>query len=293
MRETLKNIFTWVNVPLFHVGDTPVTSGNIFFALLTFFCTLAISSVVRKLIKNRLSKDLKFSKGMTYALQRIVHYVIISLGVIISAQFLGINLSSFAVAFGFIGVGIGFGLQNLTSNFISGLILLIEQPVTVGDLVSVEDQIGKVARVQMRATIINTIDNVSIIVPNSKFVENQVINWSHGNTRVRLHCPVGVAYGSDVPLVRDTLLKVANDHSQVLKHPAAEVYFTQFNNSSLDFDLLIWIDKPEKQFAVKSEINYAIDNAFRENKIHIPFPQQDVHLKVTPGLEMIAGARKG
>jgi len=104
---------------------------------------------------------------------------------------------------------------------------------------------------------------------------------------------VGVAYGSDVSLVRDTLLKVANDHSQVLKHPAAEVYFTQFNNSSLDFDLLIWIDKPEKQFAVKSEINYAIDNAFRENKIHIPFPQQDVHLKVTPGLEMIAGARKG
>ncbi len=273
----------FIKMPLFRIGATEVTISNLLLALLTFILTIFLSSFARRLIKKRLSKDLKFSKGMTYAVQRIVHYIIISLGVIIAAQFLGINLSSFAIAFGFIGVGIGFGLQNLTSNFISGLIMLIEQPVTVGDLVTIESQIGKVSKVQLRATIINTIDNISIIVPNAKFVENQLINWSHGDPRVRLHCPVGVAYGSDVPLVRNTLLQVAKGHSQVLKNPAPQVLFERFNNSSLDFDLLVWINNPEKQFVVKSEINYAIDEAFRKNSIRIPFPQSDVHFYTEAG----------
>jgi small-conductance mechanosensitive channel len=277
MEEFISIVFNLVNTPLFSIGQTQVTLGNIVLAVFIFFISFIVSAFIRRIIKSRLSKQLKFSKGMTYAVNRIVHYLIITLGVIIAAQFLGINLDSFAIAFGFVGVGIGFGLQSLTANFISGIIMLIEQPVSVGDMVSIENQVGTVSKVQMRATLINTLDNISIIVPNSKFIDNQVINWSHGDTRVRLHCPVGVSYGSDVPLVRNTLLQVAKEHPDVLKRPEPEVLFLKFNDSSLDFDLLIWIDDPEKQFIVKSQINYAIDEAFRKNNIKIPFPQLDMH----------------
>ncbi len=197
------------------------------------------------------------------------------------------------MAFGFLGVGIGLGLQNITSNFTAGLLLLIERPVAVGDFVNVEGQIGRVTDINMRATRIRTQDNIVIIVPNSKFVDNPVINWSIEDQRVRLHNPVGVAYGSDIQKVTEALMAVAVNHPDVLNSPEPEVRFLGFGNSSLDFDLLYWIDEPRTQFRVQSQINYQIDDAFRREGITIPFPQRDLHLKMGDAVDLLAQRRNG
>jgi len=283
-----ENFTQLVNAPLFHIGQTPVTLGGVGLAILIFVGSLFVSAVVQRIIGVRLSKNLNLSSGISYALQRMLHYLIICLGIVLAAQCIGFNLGSLAVAFGFLGVGVGFGLQNITSNFIAGLILLLERPIGVDDFVSVEGQMGTVVNINMRSTIIRTLDNVSIIVPNSKFVENPVINWSHGDPKVRIHCPVGVAYGSDVSKVKETLLSVARANSKVLQYPEPEVRFLEFGDSSLNFMLYVWMDNPEKQFFLHSEINYAIDEAFRKAGIHIPFPQRDLHLQMTPAVEKLA-----
>ena len=236
---TFKNLTGLLNIPIIHVGQTPVTLGGILSAVLVLLISFVFSKLVQRALTNRMIKKLKLTPGMAYALKRILHYVIVFFGSILAAQCVGLNLGSLAVVFGFISVGIGFGLQNITSNFISGLILLIERPVSVDDFVTVEGQIGRVINISMRSTLILTLDNITIIVPNSKFIENQVVNWSYGDTRIRMHYPVGVAYGSDIPKVKEVLLKVAKDNSNVLEKPAPEVRFLEFANSSLNFELLI------------------------------------------------------
>lgn len=285
---TLEKISKWVNLPLFHIGETPVTFGGIGFAFFIVLSAFIFSAIIQRIIFNRLPSKLKVSSGLVYALKRILHYLIVLIGLLLALQCVGINLGSLAVIFGFLSVGIGFGLQNITSNFIAGLIVLIERPISVGDFIRVEDQVGTVLDIKMRSTVIRTQDNVSIIVPNSKFVENQVTNWSHGDTRIRIHCPVGVAYGSDVETVKRSLLEVAHSFDAILKKPAPEVRFLGFGNSSLDFDLLIWSDNPEQQFKLRSEVNCAIDASFRQNNITIPFPQRDLHVKMTPAIEKLA-----
>lgn len=288
MDISLARIAQLLNVPLVHIGQVPVTLGGILSGILVFCASFLISALVQRALSVRLARKMKLTLGMTYALKKILHYVIVTLGILLAIQCVGLNLGSLAVIFGFISVGIGFGLQNITSNFISGIILLIERPVSVDDFVSIEGQIGRVKKISMRSTDILTLDNISIIVPNSKFIENSVTNWSYGDPRIRLHCPVGVAYGSDIPKVKEVLMSVAQAHKDVLAKPEPEVRFVQFGSSSLDFDLLVWIDEPEKQFLLHSQINYAIDAAFREAGITIPFPQTDVHVQLTPAIEKLA-----
>jgi len=286
----LEQSLKWVNTPLFYIGQTPVTLGGVGSAILVFTGSFFVSAFLRRLIGNRLVERFKLPSGMDYAIKRTLHYLVVLLGLVLATQCVGLNLGSFAIIFGFLGVGIGFGFQNVTSNFISGLIILLERPISVRDFVKVEDQVGTVEQISMRSTLIRTQDNVSIVVPNSKFVENPVTNWSHGDPRIRIHCPVGVAYGSDIPKVKATLLNVATSYSGALKEPKPEVRFLEFGNSSLDFDLLVWINEPRKQFGIRSDINYAIDAAFREAAIQIPFPQRDVHLQLTPAIEKLAKA---
>lgn len=287
----LQYIVELVNKPIVHIGTTPVTFGGIGAAVIIFFGSAVLSSFVQRLISARLSKNPKFSTPVIYAINRILHYIIVLFGVVMAAQTIGFNFGTLAVAFGFLGVGIGLGLQNITSNFTAGLILLIERPVAVADFVNVDGQVGQVISINMRATKIKTLDNIIIIVPNSKFVENPVINWSIDDPRVRLHCPVGVAYGSDVRKVKETLLKVANDHPDVLKDPPPEVRFLEFGDSSLNFKLLVWTDEPKKQFLMQSQINFMIDEAFRKEDVQIPFPQRDIHVKMTPAIEKLIKGR--
>jgi len=275
----LDAVIYWVNVPIFHIGQTPVTLGGVGSAAIVFFGALMLSRFLQRAISNKLTEKLHLSSGAAYAIKRILHYGIVFFGVLLAAQCVGLNLGSLAVVFAFLGVGIGFGLQNSTSNFISGLILLFERPISVGDFVTLENQVGTVVQINMRATIIRTLDNINMIIPNSKFIENEVINWTHYDTNVRIHCPVGVAYGSDVPKVKEVLLAVAAGEPRVMKRPEPEVRFMEFGDSSLNFELLVWTAKPVEQFVLRSCINYAIDEAFRKAGIQIPFPQRDLHLK--------------
>ena len=283
-------IIEWINVPIVHIGQSPVTLGGLASAFFIFFVFLFVSAILQRLLSDRLTKKFNLTSGMTYALRRIVHYVMVLLGFILAVQCIGLNLGSLAVIFGFLSVGIGFGLQNITSNFISGLILLFERPINVGDFVSVAGQAGRVIKINMRSTHIQTLDQVTLIIPNSKFVESDVTNWSHGDTRIRLHCPVGVAYGSDTELVTKTLLEVAQTHHEVLTEPTPSVRFLEFGDSSLNFDLMVWIQYPRHQYQVRSDINYAIDAAFRKAGVQIPFPQRDLHLQMTPAVEKLAGS---
>lgn len=292
MNLALEDVLKWINFPIIHVGDTPVTLGGLGTASLVFLGFLFVSHIIQKALSLQLEKRFKVSSGVSYAILRFIHYGVIVVGGIVASQIVGLNLGSLAVVFGFLSVGIGFGLQNVTSNFISGLILLVERPISVGDFVSVEGQVGKVLQINMRSTIIMTLDNLAIIVPNSKFVENNVINWSFQDTKVRIHCPVGVAYESDIAKVKETLLSVAKSHPDIVEYPLPEVRFLEFGSSSLNFDLLVWTDEANKQYLLKSQINYAIDEAFRKANIRIPFPQQDLHLQMTPAIQALAGLKR-
>ena len=205
------------------------------------------------------------------------------------------DLSGLTVVAGLLSVGIGFGLQNTASNFISGLILLFERPIKVGDWITVGEVSGDVREINLRSTTVITPDNISIIVPNSEFVSGRVVNWSHGERKIRVHIPVGVAYGSDVELVTRVLLEEAERHSGVMRTPAPKVWFTGFGDSSLNFELLAWIPEPTARPQVISDLNYAIDSAFRRNNVEIPFPQRDVHVRSgeLPRLRTERGAEDG
>lgn len=288
-----EQILKWMNLPLIHVGSSPVTLSGMMTAVIVFTIFLFLSGIVQKVLLKRVAAHLKMESGMTYALTRVVHYTMVVFGAVLAAQCVGLNLGAFGVMFGFLSVGIGFGLQNVTSNFIAGLILLLERPITVGDMISVEGQVGKVLQINIRTTVIETFDRVSIIVPNGKFIENSVINWSHGDPKVRVHCPVGVAYGSDLKKVKEILLRIAAENPDAIQDPAPDVLFLKFGDSSLDLDLVVWTGVPDNQGRMRNKINYAIYEAFAKEGIEIPFPQRDLHLKTTPSaVELFQGLGK-
>jgi len=178
-----------------------------------------------------------------------------------------------------LSVGIGFGLQNLTSNFIAGVILLFEQHIKVGDRVTVGDTEGDVAEINIRSTTIHSLNNVAIVVPNSEFISGTVINWSHGDPRTRLENDVGVSYDSDLDTVIRCLTEAAEEHAEVLKHPAPEVLHRGFGDSAWNMRLRAWVDTPQGRIRIQSDIYCAIVKRFREHHVEIPFPQRDLHLR--------------
>ncbi len=188
-------------------------------------------------------------------------------------------------------MGIGFGVQNITNNFISGFIITLERPIQVGDFIKIGDLVGIVKQVGARSTEITTPDKVTIIVPNSRFLESEVINWSDGDPVSRLRVPVGVAYGSDISKVKTALLEAVKRHPEVLLRPEPEIWFQSFGDSALNFEIMVWTGEPRKQFRVKSDLNYAIEASLRRHGIEVPFPQQDLHLR-SPQLEEIIGLLK-
>jgi hypothetical protein len=190
-----------------------------------------------------------------------------------------VDVSSLTILASLLGVGIGFGLQNITSNFVSGIIILLERPIKVGDFINVGDLVGTVERIGARSTEIRTPDQVSIIIPNADFVNARVVNWSHGHPVSRLRVPFGVAYGSDVNRVQQVVLQAAKSHADVLGYPKPHVWFSGFGDNSLDFELLVWINDPRSQFQLKSDLYYLLEASLRRHRIEIPFPQRDLHLR--------------
>ncbi len=247
----------------------------VFMSLLVFFSG-KLKTIFVKQILSKYSDDI----GVSQSIGTIIQYFFIIIGAFVVIQSSGINLGSLNVLAGALGVGIGFGLQNIANNFISGLIILFERPIKVGDRIEVGSITGDVVKISSRASTVNTNDNISIIIPNSDFINKQVINWSHNDRRIRYHVPVGVSYKEDPAVIKEVLLEVAIANNDVLKRPAPDVLFIGYGDSSIDFDLLIWtsnyIDKP---IMLKSQLYYEIFEKFKERNIEIPFPQRDLHLK--------------
>ena len=264
---------------IFQIKQTPVTAFSIFLFLLVFFLFLVFSHIFCKLLLVRLTKKLHVEEGTVYTFTRITHYIIMFVGALVAFQFVGIDLSGLVVIFGALSVGIGFGLQNLTSNFISGLIILFERPIKVGDRVTVGDVEGDVTEINIRSTEVRSLNNISVIVPNSEFVSSQVINWSHGDLKVRLDIDVGVSYGSDLDTVLRCLQEVAEEHSEVLQKPTPEALHLGFGDSSWNMRLRVWIAHPKRHPYIRSDINCAIVRKFRTNGVEIPFPQRDLHVR--------------
>ncbi len=272
--ETLNQILDFQVVV---IGGSAITAKHILLFTAALLITRYASRSTRRLLSEHVLRSVEAAPR--YVILRITGYAVWVVGIIVALDLLNIDLTALAVVAGGLGIGIGFGLQNVVSNFVSGLVLLLEQPIRIHDRITVENVEGNVADIHFRSTTIVTNDNIAIIVPNSQFINQTVTNWSHGDPNIRVHVPVGVAYGSDVEKVTRILEEVAGNTEHVLKHPPPEVRFNEFGDSSLNFELLVWSDDPPGHLALRSRLNYSIDAEFRHNGIEIPFPQRVVHIE--------------
>lgn len=266
--------------PIVHLAAGPLTLASIlvafFIIVVAQLVSLAFGRGVRRLLRHRGVHD-----GAGFAMGKIVRYIVLMLGMTVAFTSIGLKLDALLAASAALFVGIGFGLQTIAQNFISGVIVLIERPVGKGDFVQIGETSGTVVDIGLRATQVVTRDEVTIIVPNSELVTRQVVNHSVPTSRRRIRVEVGVAYGSDVDQVTRALLEVATGANGVLVEPAAEVRLERFGASSLDFSLLVWIGDPSQDLRIASRLRFAIESAFRVHAITIPFPQSEVYLRGT------------
>jgi len=239
-----------------------------------------ISSRTKRFLFNRFLVNSGLDRALQYAIAQIISNAVLVVGVLIVLENTGIHLGALAVFAGAVGVGVGFGLQNIASNFISGLVILAERPITIGDRVEVAGITGQVQQIRARSTVIRTNDNITMIVPNTKFIDSPVTNWTYGDPRVRFRIPVGVAYGSDIAKVREALLAAGRENANTLKDPAPSVFLEKFGDNSIDFELVVWSSEMSaRPSRYRSDLNFAIERKFRESGIEIAFPQRDLHIR--------------
>lgn len=258
--------------------------------LLTLVAVLLAMVIVASALTNLMRSRVLRATGISLAAQEAIavlsKYTLLLLGTVVVLQLWGIDLSSIALIASGLGIGVGLGLQGLVKDFVSGLVLVFERPVQVGDFVDFGEVKGTVARIGSRSTEIRTLDSVSIIVPNSRFLESEVINWSHGNPVSRIRLPVGVAYSADPQAVRSALLEACQSNQEILTTPAPQVFFLGFGDNAFNFQLLVWIAQPSRQLVIKSDLYFAIEACLRQHGIEIPFPQRDLHIRSDLPLEL-------
>ena len=265
----------------FTIGEKHITLGLVLIAGVCLYGALFASRVMQFFLMRDVFLRRQVDSGIGLSITRLLHYAFVLLGVFLALATLGFELTNLAIIASALSVGIGFGLQTIVNNFVCGLILLFERPVKVGDIIQLGEQWATIRDIGLRATTIQTFDQSDIVVPNSDLITNQVTNWTLGNRRIRLSLTVGVAYGSDVPAVLKILEECSQNNPRVLQNPAPSIFFMAFGDSSLDFQLRVWIDDIDYMNVVRSELNQEIDRQFRERGIEIPFPQRDIHLRST------------
>ena len=264
----------------FTFGRITVSASSIIIGLFVIFLTIAVARSASGLIERRMALRRHIDPGLRYTISRLVKYFVITVGFLLALkQAFAVDLTSIAVIFTALSVGIGFGLQYLAADIASGFILLFERPIRVGDRITIGEDEGDVQSINLRTTVVTTNDRIAIIVPNSKMVTQSVINWSYGDPRARIAIPVGVADDSDIQLVTDTLLNAAKGVENVLTDPPPIVQFLKFGDYSLEFRLLVWTNQPRRHVQIRSDINYRIAELFRERGIKSPYPTQEFLLK--------------
>jgi len=278
--EILNKVDQVLRIPLFKLGGLSLSIMTLLVLAVCLVTLLWGSGRVRAwIIAGRFGMR-DADEGVRYAFGSITRYVVIVVGLLAILEVLGIRLDAITVVAGALGVGIGFGLQQVTSNFVSGLILLVERPIKVGDRIEVGGVNGDVVKIAPRATTVVTNDNIAVIVPNSSFITSTVVNWSYSDRNVRFSIPAGVSYGSDPERVKAVLLDVARAHPGVLGEPAPDVVFDGFGDSAINLTLRVWTNAyTTRPTMLRSDLNFAIFKAFRENSIEIPFPQRDLHVR--------------
>lgn len=268
------------DLKLFTIGETEVYINQLVIALFAFIAGVILSKIIARRVGKKVLPRMKVQEGPANAIQTILYYFLLVITAVVALQIAQVPLTIFTIFGGALALGIGFGSQNIMNNFISGLILMLERPIQVHDFVTINGETGKVLKIGARATHIQRYDGVTNIVPNSLLLENCVSNWALPDPRIRSIIPVGVAYGSDVQLVKKTLEQLLTDHVRVLESPDNRVLFMGFGDSSLDFEVHFWIS-PRSTFdrrQIESDLRFKIDALFREHNITIPFPQRDVHI---------------
>ena len=269
------------------IGGTKITLINVAHLIIFLVFFTFLSRIIKEALQNRVLPRTRLDVGARATFVSIVIYSFWILAIYTGINILGINLSSLAFMAGALGIGIGFGLQNIVNNFVSGIILLFDPSIQVGDMVQIGEDWGTVARINIRTTIVQTFDNAALIIPNSEMLSNRVMNWSYKDPKVRRQVDVGVAYGSDVQLVRKILLKIVGDMPEIMNDPAPRVDFVDFADSALIFRVRFWISSPNFWLAAPTELRFRIDEEFKKNGIEIAFPQQDIHIRSASGLDNI------
>jgi small-conductance mechanosensitive channel len=265
---------------LIDLGDSHLTLGGIIKLLVVLTLVFIAERILRRILRKRVLSRTHLTPDLQYAVSRFFGYCFIALGFFVAFKVVHLDLSSLAVIVGGLGVGIGFGLQNIISNFVSGLIILAERTITIGHRIEVGGVAGQVSKINLRSTIVITNDNISIIVPNSSLITNPVTNWSYGDPRVRMRLPIGVAYGTDIDKLQRILLETAAETPAVLKEPPPSLLFLGYGESSLDFELAVWtVEMANNPKRFRSNLYFAIERKFREHNIEVPFPQRDLHLR--------------
>jgi small-conductance mechanosensitive channel len=278
-RDLAARVWHYLDDP-YHIGNLDVSVTRLVEGGMIFALALLASRTLSTLLQRRIAKRAYLDPGLRYTMGRLTQYIIIAIGVLLALKVaFTLDLTSIAVLFTALSVGIGFGLQYIAADIASGFILLFERPVRVGDRVTIGEDEGDVQSINLRTTVVATNDRISIIVPNSKLVSQRLINWSYGDPRARIAIPVSVAYGSDIELVTKTLLEAAEEVDNVLRDPAPKVQFLKFGDWSLDLRLLVWTNRPRLHTQMRSDINYRIERLFRETGIEIPFPQTELRLR--------------
>jgi small-conductance mechanosensitive channel len=281
--ETIKIILTrlrgFLETPLFKLGEAQITLLSVVYFILLLVLLVYVAGKGKTLV-NRVLARRGVDLGVREASGSIVRYLMLFIGLLVILQTVGIDLTALSILTGAVGLGIGFGLQNIASNFISGIIILFERPVRIGDRIAVGDVEGDVVRIGARSTTVLTNDNIDIIIPNSKLITENVVNWTHNERKVRFRIPVTVASNVDIRKVEQALLAAAKDVPEVLEMPAPGVRFLEFGENGLEFELRAWTTTlVHRRGKFTSAINFAIYDKFKEHEIEVPYPQRDIHIR--------------
>ena len=278
IHKTMERIKHFMEYKIIDLGSFTLTTYHIALVIVIIILLKLALWTIKKVITRKNVKD-GFGAGRQYALYQIIKYVLVIIALVIILESIGVKLTFLFAGSAALLVGLGFGLQQTFNDFISGIILLFEGTIQVDDIIEVEGIVGRVKRIGLRTSEIETRDNIELIIPNSKFTLDKVINWTHNKQHTRFRASVGVAYGSDVELVKNVLLECAEEHEFIVKKPAPRARFMDFADSSLKFDLLFFSNNMFRIERVKSDLRFLIDKKFREKGIIMPFPQRDVHIK--------------
>lgn len=278
-------VLSFLKKPITEVGETEIDILDIVIAATIFYLSVKYSKVLEAFVKRKLQRISSMDKARSSILSLMVRYGLVIVGVLVAFSLVGIDFTTLQVLIGALGVGIGFGLRDIINNLISGFILLSDQSIVPGDMIEIDGLLGKVTIVGIRTSKIKTMDNVEVIVPNSNLVNDRVINYTHTDRLIRIQIAVGVSYSSDPPKIRDLLMDGLGDIEGVLDEPGRYVFFSEFGDSSLNFDITLWTDDPGLKRRIASEVRYKVWEIFKKNNIEIPFPQVDVHMKGESGGE--------